>query len=282
MKNHLVLVSLLCAIAPLASACVAEDPTDSESLSATVAGELVTPEQVAAKAVEIQTKQGVSAPSFLFPRQATPYGVSYEDWVAEWWQWALAIPKAENPILGGPCELHQTGDVFFLAGTTGGASTRSCTIPAGKGIFLPIANYIYKACPEYVGKLANYTCEDSMSEDVLHERSLAWAQNDKTLLLEIDGVAIDGLDEYNAHSEVFTETSSTVVSERVFPACAGPIEANPCGVPLGTPRPAVGDGFWAMLHPLPVGQHQIHFAATINKPNAPFSLDVTYNIVVAP
>jgi len=282
MKNHLVLVSLLCAVAPLASACVAADPTDMEPVSAMVAGELVTPEQAAAMASEIETKQLVPAQSFLFPRQATPFGASYEEWAGAWWQWALAIPKAENPILGGPCELHQTGDVFFLAGTTGGASTRSCTIPAGKGIFFPIANYIYKACPEFVGKLANYTCEDSMSEDVLNERTLLWSTYDKSLLLEIDGVAVDGLDEYNAHSEVFTETSSTNVSERVFPSCAGPIEANPCGVPVGTSRSAVSDGYWAMLHPLPVGQHQIHFAATIYRPTGPFSLDVTYNIVVTP
>ncbi|UQA60571.1 hypothetical protein [Polyangium aurulentum] len=282
MKTQFVLVSLLCAVAPLASACVAAEPTDIDPASAMVAGELVTLDEIEATGPEIQATPSVPAQTFLFPRQATPFGASYEDWAATWWQWALAIPKAENPILGGPCELHQTGDVFFLAGTTGGASTRSCTIPAGKGIFFPIANHIYKNCPEYVGQMANYTCTDSMDVDLLHDRTLLWATYDKDLLLEIDGVPVDGLDEYNAHSEAFTETSSTNVADRVFPACAGPIEANSCGVPVGTARAVVSDGYWAMLHPLPVGQHQIHFAATIYRPGNPFSLDVTYNIVVTP
>jgi len=37
-----------------------------------------------------------------------------------------------------------------------------------------------------------------------------------------------------------------------------------------------------LLRPLPVGQHEIRFAESIDLPGGAFSLDVTYHIVVAP
>ena len=62
---------------------------------------------------------------------------------AKWWKWVLAIPASQNPIFdqtGADCGLGQNGGVWYLAGTTGGAVTRTCTIPAGKSIFFPIIN----------------------------------------------------------------------------------------------------------------------------------------------
>jgi hypothetical protein len=36
------------------------------------------------------------------------------------------------------CAINQTGPVWFLPGTTGGAAERTCTIPAGKAILFPV------------------------------------------------------------------------------------------------------------------------------------------------
>jgi hypothetical protein len=280
MKTQLVLVSLLATLAPLTSACGQTAPVDVLPPEAVAVGALSAPGS-AVEAPESHAKKGPPAKSVLFPHQAKPFGASYEAWAATWWQWALAIPKAENPVLGGPCELDQSGNVFFLAGTLGGADTRSCTIPAGKGIFFPIVNVVVKGCPEY-GGVEGYSCEDATDEGMLHQWATEWMDADQTLLLEIDGCSVDALDAYRAHSAAFTETSPVDVSERLFPFCAGPIEANPCGVPVGSARPAVTDGIWAMLHPLSVGSHEIRFAASVDQPGGGFSIDVTYNIVVAP
>jgi hypothetical protein len=56
---------------------------------------------------------------------------------ALWWQTFLSIPASANPL--DRCDLG-TADVVFLAGTTGGSATRSCTIPAGKSILVPVIN----------------------------------------------------------------------------------------------------------------------------------------------
>jgi hypothetical protein len=61
----------------------------------------------------------------------------------EWWQWALSIPSAINPILdsnGNRCALGQRGNLWFLAGSTGGRTERDCTLPAGGRVLIPLHN----------------------------------------------------------------------------------------------------------------------------------------------
>ncbi|MDI1442711.1 hypothetical protein [Polyangium sp. 6x1] len=281
MKTNIAFASLIAALAPLASACADATPIDVVPAEAMALSALSAPSSAeGAKAPETHAKKGPGH-NLLFPRQAHPFGASYEDWAAAWWQWALSIPVDENPMLDGPCELHQSGNVFFLAGTMGGTATRNCTIPVGKGIFFPIVNVVYRSCPEYVN--GSYTCELATSDDKLHEWASSYIESGEgTMLLEIDGVSVANLDPYRAHSEVFADASPLNVEDRVAPACSGPIEANSCGVPVGSPRSSVADGYWAMLHPLPPGQHEIRFAASIDNNVGSFSLDVTYHIVVAP
>ena len=46
----------------------------------------------------------------------------------EWWQWVMAIPSNDSPVYdktGNRCGIGQRGDVWFLAGSTGGKVTRS-------------------------------------------------------------------------------------------------------------------------------------------------------------
>src|SRR5690349_1562093 len=74
----------------------------------------------------------------------TDYGASYGEWSARWWEWALSIPAAQNPVLeqnGANCGIGQVGNVWFLAGSfSGNPVTRACTLPAGKPIFFPLIN----------------------------------------------------------------------------------------------------------------------------------------------
>lgn len=281
MKKNLVLASLLVSLAPLTTACVETNPAGIAPAEVMALGVLSAPGSTA-KAPVVQAKKSADADHLLFPREATPFGTSYEDWAAAWWQWAASIPKDESPFYGAPCEQNQSGNVFFLVGTTGGDATRSCTIPSGKGIFFPIVNVMYVSCIEYANQWEGYTCDVATDEDLLHQWASEYMAYDHTMLLEIDGVSVDGLDAYGAHSETFTEASPADPNERVFNGCTGPIGANPCGVPVGSPRPAVADGYWAMLRPLPAGQHEIRFAASMDLPWGGFSLDVTYHLDVAP
>ncbi|HZM15076.1 MAG TPA: hypothetical protein VFE28_03665 [Candidatus Krumholzibacteria bacterium] len=55
--------------------------------------------------------------------------------------------------------------------------------------------------------------------------------------------------------------------------------ADPCVT--GAPQPAVVDGFWIMLAPLPPGVHTLHFHSELPDFGG-FMVDVTYNLTVQP
>jgi hypothetical protein len=283
MKPATALVSLIAALAPLASACSEAPPVADIPAEAMILGDLQGPSISAAARPAAVPVNASSNNAYVFPRQASPFGKSYEEWSVEWYHWALGVPKSENPMLGSPCGVDQSGEVFFLAGTTGGSSVRSCTIPVGKAIFLPIVNLVTWNCPEYANE--SYTCDLSMSEDFLQSCLTSVLDGAEiALTLEIDGVPIGGLEEYHAASGAFLdETSPADWDDRVWPHCTGPIRENSCGVPVGSTRGAAAEGYWTMLRPLSPGEHQVRFTANVVYASGrTFALDVEYNITVAP
>jgi len=73
-----------------------------------------------------------------------PYDpTSLEGLAARWMRWVAGIGPMHNPIsdtTGDDAAIDQPGDVWFLAGTFGGAATRRVTVPAGVPILLPAFN----------------------------------------------------------------------------------------------------------------------------------------------
>jgi hypothetical protein len=197
----------------------------------------------------------------LFPPDAEPYGLTYGEWTAKWWQWAYSMQEADSPFVddtGENCANNQGGPVWFLAGTFGGAVTRECTIPSDKAILTAIINV---ECDS-----ATDPAFDTESE----LRSCAKADQDTVITKEItiDGVNIGNLDSYRFQSQLFNLT---------YP------QNNIAGIAPQTAK-AVSDGFWVMLEPLPLGSHEIHFKAALGDLTTTgttnFAVDVTYLLTV--
>ena len=75
----------------------------------------------------------------VFALDSKPYGSTYGQWAANWWNWITSIPEENNPVgdeTGEKCTIGQKGPVWFLPGTSGGKLERTCTVPAGKALFL--------------------------------------------------------------------------------------------------------------------------------------------------
>src|SRR5258707_10392678 len=84
----------------------------------------------------------------IIPPEAKYAGRSSGEWTAAWWQWALGIPEAQNPVedtTGEFCAVGQSGPVWFMGSSFGNSIARSCTIPAGKALFLPVFPWIFGA-----------------------------------------------------------------------------------------------------------------------------------------
>jgi hypothetical protein len=59
----------------------------------------------------------------------------------EWWQWAGSIALDANPLIdetGDFCEAGQRGPYWFLTGNFGGRTTRTCTVPKGVKLVIPV------------------------------------------------------------------------------------------------------------------------------------------------
>ncbi len=85
------------------------------------------------------------------------------------------------------------------------------------------------------------------------------------LAVEVDGVSIGNLTDFRAASDLFQLSFDPSWSS-----------LDPCVT--GTPQPAIADGYWIMLPPLPVGVHTIHFHGEL--PSFGFAPDITYNLTV--
>lgn len=215
-----------------------------------------------------QGNQGQGNPNpGVHPPNSKPYGLSYGEWSAKWWQWILQIPAATNPNLdatGANCAEGQSGQVWFLGGSFGtlpSPITRDCTVPAGRSLLIPALNQADGAGLLDCGGPApfNVPCADftfggKTGLDALREEAKVSQDNPTSLQLSLDGVPVSDLTSYRAQSPVFSFslTSDNVISFLLaFFGLPGP-------EPPGTYTPAVSDGYWVMFTPLPPGHHTIH------------------------
>ena len=191
----------------------------------------------------------------IAPPNSEPYGKSYSEWSARWWQWAYSIPAAENPVsdtTGEYADEGQDGPVWFLAGNFGGTTVRDVFVPEGKSLYFPILNQNWVTFPT----------DPILTIPELRAIIRPYMDN-ATLSCVIDHKAVKNLSLYREDSAVFTTTVP---------------DGNLLGLPAGDYAPCVDNGYYLMLDPLDPGQHTIHF--TGKNSDASFQLDVTYHLTV--
>src|SRR5262245_57834604 len=125
----------------------------------------------------------------VFPLDSIPYGNTYGEWSARWWQWLMAIPATTNPnfdATGATCAVGQVGPVWFLAGTFGtlGTSvTRNCAVPAGKALLLTPLTQLDGSGAFDCEPTAPGLCDSN----VLRALAAAFADNPIALEVIVDG-----------------------------------------------------------------------------------------------
>jgi hypothetical protein len=185
-------------------------------------------------------------------------GKTYGQWSAAWWKWAADISEPNSPVddpTGANCAVKQRGAVWFLAGNTGGTTSRTCTVPADKGILFPIIN---AECSTGEG---NGTTEQELRD------CAAGLMNQVTATsASVDGATVD----LGPPSGGRFRFASPLFSITFAPN-------NAFGVAAGT-SPSVADGFWVLVKPLAVGKHTIDFQGVFA--GGIFQVTVHYDLTV--
>ncbi len=168
-------------------------------------------------------------------------GQTQLQWSEQWWQWALGVPSANNPIMdatGADAGQNNAGPVFFLAGTFGESVTRSFSAPGGTPVFFPVVNYIDL---ETDTAACGLSCALGFISPAIGGAT--------GLMASVDGVAV-------AVDGTYRQTSAAF-----FPASLP--AGNIYGMPGGTYDGFVSDGYWVMLDGLSPGPHTITFGGSI-------------------
>ena len=179
---------------------------------------------------------------------ALPYAPgSPEGLAARWVQWVAASGPVANPIedeTGQYAGLHQPDDVWFLAGTHGKPMTRTCVVPPGRDLFLPVINmWLFPA--------------DGPPEEVpgFTEAIASWSGS-----LAVDGEALE----------------PDVISTPVPFIVAG---ARLNGVTNSKkPMPTTVWGLWKRIPAPDLGEHVLRAVGTDGRG---FTVDITYRLAVA-
>lgn len=196
----------------------------------------------------------------IFSPNARPYGHTYEEWSAKYWQWGLGLPVEGHPFLDTPdfdVTEGQTGDVWFLASVFGTVE-RTCTIPADKALFVSMLNSEWSS-------LEGYTTEAEQTDTAIFN-----GDHIVDLSCTLDGVPVADLGAFRFLSPQFTFSAP---SPWIFGDTGG----------TGT---AVADGYYVFLKPLAAGQHVLkiggafHFAVAEGDPfDFDAAIDMTYNLI---
>jgi hypothetical protein len=205
----------------------------------------------------------------VLPPNSHPQGLTYGEWSARWWQYAVSVPGVPGQDVFNHCPAEPSGHVWFLEGTMTAVPppTRSCTVPSGTMILFPIINAEWSVVEAQANGGACFipAIPSGTSEPAL--RACAKAAMDLVTVVEadVDGVPLQGLtppsSPYRVQSPLFTFTA---VPGNLF-------------VPAG-PSQSVSDGYWIMLTPLSKGTHIVHFHG--EAPSLPFTIDTTYNLTI--
>ena len=193
--------------------------------------------------------------------QSAPYGKSYSQWSASYWQWLFSLPVEGHPGIDSPdfdVTEGQSGNVWFLTGPFGTVE-RNVTIPAGKALFIALVNVDSSTLeePPFYGA----TAEDQLAI------ANGFADYITDLSFSVDGQPLDNLSRYRVTSPQFSFTAPT---PWIF------------GDTGGTGK-ATGVGYFVMLAPLSAGQHTIHYTGAFKFSDAPedyIAVDMTYHVTV--
>jgi hypothetical protein len=203
----------------------------------------------------------------IAPIWTEPGGQTYGRWAVAWWQWAVGIPAAVNPVLdttGAHCAQRQVDTVWFLAGSfSSDPVVRTCEIPAGQSLFFPLLYNFY-------GAFLNDPPATRTEEFV---RAAGSCTEPAELSVQLDGFTVP------QPTRFFTGAAGS--QSPLFNVQLPPgnlFGADETTIPELVLSPSAEQGYYLFVRPLRPGTHTIRWTASGCIPGG--SQDITYYLTV--
>jgi hypothetical protein len=196
----------------------------------------------------------------IYSKNSTPFGVPSSEWMNSWWQWNMEIPTADHPrddYSPEKCSVNQSGPVWFLPDILTGKEERSCTIPSGKAILVPLLT----------GEWHNDGTEAAPLSDSELKKAAMSGDDYGVISATLDGIQLKDVDQYRTQSFL----NITVPEDNVFKNLPGTFKG-------------ATDGFFVFLEPLPPGNHDLRLTTSVSNPFDPqfnYAAEVLYHLTIS-
>jgi len=192
----------------------------------------------------------------FYSKDEHPFGISYSDWVAKFWNWDFSIPidSQTNTLAGlkdNGCLIHKDNSMVMLVDTAaGGIWKQKCTISRTEGILIPIWT---GECDQALKGF------DSYSFKQLSECARAYDLGIVKGQVKVDDTPVATLDaiDYKTNvmnnvTEVYTKQFNAIVTK----------ESHLISERYGT-FPAAAHGWFVFLKPLQPGNHVVYYQNSV-------------------
>lgn len=211
----------------------------------------------------VQNSSATNSSDLIYLKDSKPFGVSYPEWTAIWWDWHYGIPSKDDQkdeddlshyhpreaYSPEKCAWHQTDkNVWFLPDgrnllfESSNPEIRQCTVPYGKALLVQIYG---GGCSEAEGLITEKQRRDCV------ELGLDMV----TFTAKVDGIEVmNSEDRYDYLPEIYVY-NLTLNNENYY------------DLPAGTWK-AMSGGYFLFVKPLSIGNHTIEFKETYFKPGS--------------
>jgi hypothetical protein len=230
----------------------------------------------------------------MFSKDEKPFGVSYDDWVAKYWDKRVGMNKDQAAPKPGGCLIlnndNKSDSLVMLMDTAqvDGSAEQTCKISSSQGIMIPL----------WIAECDNSGGDDPRHKSYSDEQLTKCAREQYNLGnirsdVKVDGQPIAKLDvkqslipgsgklDYKVNSPLnnITDFNSKGFNLTIPPDSNLPLKP-------GTWRSG-SQGWWVFLKPLPPGEHTISYNVRVTPTGAltspgtnPHFADITYKLQV--
>jgi hypothetical protein len=196
----------------------------------------------------------------MYSNTSVPFGTAYKDWISKWWQWNAGIPASSHPrdnYTPQKCTINQAGPIWFLPDILSGKEERTCTIPTGKAILVPLLT----------GSCWDDNTDPKLKTDAGIRQCASEGDNYGVISANLDGTNLQNLQQYRTMSGYF---QITIPKNNVMNSIPGTFKS-------------IADGFFIFLQPLSPGKHDLQLKTSVSNPITPtydYSAEVIYHLII--